>query len=79
MLCGAGKNGYLFQVGAETQAVAERPSGGRPLVMCGRPMRGFFWVDPAAIEGKALNRWLALAEAHVGMMPAKTGRKAKRQ
>jgi hypothetical protein len=45
--------------------------------MQGRPMRGFFWVDPAACDGEALTRWLALAQAYVGGMPAKAAKKRK--
>ena len=79
MLCGAGKNGYMFRVGAAGQAEAERLPGARPLVMQGRPMAGFFWVDPAACDAKALGRWLELAQAYVGAMPEKAKKKAKRK
>ena len=41
-------------------------------------MQGFFWVDPAAVDGGALGRWLALAEAFVGRMPPKAA-KGKKQ
>jgi hypothetical protein len=77
MLCGAGKNGYMIRVGKEGQAAAERLPGRRPVVMRGRAMAGFFWVDPDAIDGKALAAWLALAQAHVGALPPKAAKKRR--
>jgi len=71
MLCGAGKNGYMFRVGRAAAAKAEALLGGRPVEMNGRAMAGFYWVDPAACDAKALGRWLALAGAYVGGLPAK--------
>lgn len=71
MLCGAGKNGYMFRVGRAAAAKAEALPGGRPVEMNGRAMAGFYWVDPAACDTKALGRWLALAAAYVGGLPAK--------
>ena len=79
MLCGAGKNGYMIHVGAGAQAAAARLPGGRPLVMNGRAMAGFFWVDPAACDAKALGRWLALARHYVGALPPKTASATKRR
>jgi len=71
MLCGAGKNGYMIRIDRARQADAKRLPGGRPVVMRGRAMPGFFWVDPAACDARGLGRWLALAEDYVGKMPAK--------
>lgn len=77
MLCGAGKNGYMFRTGRAELAKAERLPGASPVVMNGRAMAGFYWVDPEACDTKALGRWLALAAAYVGALPAK-GAKARR-
>jgi hypothetical protein len=77
MLCGAGKNGYMIRTDPARAAEAAKLSGGRPVVMQGRMMRGFFWVDPDAADARALKRWLALAEAYVGTMPAKAAKSAK--
>lgn len=74
MLCGAGKNGYMFRVGRAAAAKAEALPGGRPVEMNGRAMAGFYWVDPAACDTKALGRWLALAAAYVGGLPAKVAK-----
>lgn len=77
MLCGAGKNGYMIRTDPERAAEAQRLPGGRPVVMRGRAMRGFFWVDPEACDARALGRWLALAHDHVGKMPAKAAKRRK--
>ena len=79
MLCGAGKNGYMIRTDPAGVAEAERLPGGEPVVMQGRPMRGFFWVDPKACDANALGRWVALAQDYVGAMPPKAAKKAKRK
>ena len=77
MLCGAGKNGYMLRVGAERHAEAARMTGGRPVVMSGRAMPGFFWVDPDASDAGNLSKWLALVEAYVGALPPKAKSSSK--
>lgn len=80
MLCGAGKNGYMIRTGRADAAQAGRLPGGRPVVMNGRAMAGFYWVEPEACDAKALGRWLALAAAYVGALPPKAAqRKTKRK
>ena len=82
MLCGAGKNGYMIRTDPARAAEAEALPGGKPVVMQGRTMKGFFWIEPAAADARVLERWLALAETYVGAMPAKaaksTPKKARR-
>src|SRR5262249_49982375 len=53
MLCGAGKNGYMFRVDRARVAEARRLPGGRPVVMRGRAMQGFSGSSPprATLEG----------------------------
>jgi hypothetical protein len=48
MLCGAGKNGYMFRTDPTRAAAAAALPGGAPVIMQGRPMKGFSWVDPDA-------------------------------
>ena len=78
MLCGAGKNGYMIRVSRADLAKADNLPGGRPVVMNGRAMAGFYWVDPEACGAKALSRWLALAAAYVGALPAKARNRPRR-
>lgn len=77
MLCGAGKNGYMIRTDRADAAKAEALPGGRPVVMKGRAMAGFYWVDPAACDTKALGRWLALAAGYVGALPAKAAKRRR--
>jgi hypothetical protein len=37
-------------------------------------MQGFIWVDPARCDARAIGRWLAMAKAYVGTLPAKEKR-----
>jgi TfoX/Sxy family transcriptional regulator of competence genes len=71
MLCGAGRNGFMFRVGKEQHAVASKRKGAKPVRMRGRRLSGFFWVDPAACDARSLKGWLGLAERHVATLPAK--------
>src|SRR5688500_8047073 len=77
MLCGAGKNGYMIRTDPARAVEAAALPGGRPVVMQGRTMRGFFWVDPAAAEARALAQWLALSLAYVSALPRKAAKPAK--
>lgn len=77
MLCGAGKNGYMIRTDRAAAAKAESLPGGAPVVMNGRAMAGFYWVDPEACGAKDLGRWLALAAAYVGALPAKPAKKRR--
>lgn len=77
MLCGAGKNGYMIRTDPARAAAAAALPGGEPVVMQGRPMRGFYWLDPAGCDAKALGRWLALAQDYVGQMPPKAAKKRR--
>ena len=53
-----------------------RPNLGqfRPMVITGRVMKGFVWVDPKRCDSRALARWLALAEHYAGELPPKEKR-----
>jgi hypothetical protein len=79
MLCGAGKNGYMVRTDPARAEEAAALPGGEPVVMQGRTMKGFYWVDPETCDARALGRWLKLAEDHVGKMPAKAARRRRAQ
>ena len=74
MLCGAGRNGFMFRVGKEQHAAAKARKGAVPVRMSGRRLEGFFWVDPDASDARSLKSWLALAEDYVGALPARKSR-----
>jgi len=71
MLCGAGRNGFMFRVGKEQDAMASRRKGARPVRMRGRRLSGFFWVDPDVCDARSLKAWLKLAQSYVAPLPAK--------
>jgi hypothetical protein len=74
MLCGTGSGNFLFRVGKEAHAAAVKRRGAKAMVHGGRRMQGFIWVDPSAVDAKALKSWLGLAVTYVGKLPPKTGR-----
>jgi hypothetical protein len=76
MLCGAGKNGYMIRTDPARAGAVALP-GGEPVVMQGRPMKGFYWVDPDACDARGLGRWLVLAQDYVGKMPAKAAKRRR--
>jgi hypothetical protein len=73
MLCGAARQGFMFRVGRAQHARALARRGASPVVMKGRELEGFVWVDPAACDARALKSWIALAENYVSALPPKKG------
>ena len=74
MLCGTGKDKFMFRVGKDQHTAAMKRPGAKPMDITGRVMLGFLWVDPARCDAKALRRWLAMAVAYVDKLPAKEKR-----
>jgi TfoX/Sxy family transcriptional regulator of competence genes len=72
MVAGASKRGLLLRVGKDRQGDALAQPGARPMVMRGRTMEGYIYVDPPAPNEKALRTWLQLAVAFVQTLPPKT-------
>lgn len=77
MVAGASKRGLLLRVGKDRQADALARPGARPMVMRGRTMEGYIYVDPPALSEEAVQAWLQLAVAFVRTLPAKSDRKPK--
>ncbi|MGQ0512086.1 MAG: TfoX/Sxy family protein [Betaproteobacteria bacterium] len=71
MLCGTGKEDFMFRVGKDQDAAALKRPGARPMDITGRVMKGFVWVNPAKCDARRLKAWATLAEAYVGKLPAK--------
>jgi hypothetical protein len=74
MLCGTGQEKFMFRVGKAQDAAALARPGAKPMDITGRVMQGFIWVDPARCDARAIGRWLAMAKAYVGTLPAKEKR-----
>lgn len=77
MLCGTGKADFMFRVGKDQDAEALSRKGARPMDVTGRAMKGFVWVDPASCDARGLKRWIDLAAAYVGELPAKSSKVPK--
>ncbi|HZR55679.1 MAG TPA: TfoX/Sxy family protein [Terriglobales bacterium] len=78
LVAAASRRGLLLRVGEDRQADALSRSGSRPMVMNGRIMKGYIYVDPPALTNRAVRAWLKLAVAFVQTMPAKPERKYTR-
>jgi len=74
----ASRRGLLARVGKDQQrAVLARP-GARPMVMRGRVMEGYVYVDPPALADRAaVKQWVQHALAFVRTLPPKPAAKKK--
>jgi hypothetical protein len=72
MVCGIIDSSLMIRVNPEQDGeVAERPHV-RPMDFTGKPMRGYWFVDPEGIATpKALKTWVDRSVAHVETMPVK--------
>jgi len=68
MLCGTGSGDFMFRVGKDKHAAAVKRRGAKPVIMRGRTMEGFIWVDPAC-DARTLKSWIGLATSYVGGLP----------
>jgi hypothetical protein len=64
-------DGLIARIGAQDMDAASAEPGVRPFDMTGRPMRGIVVVDGAALDGKALDRWIEQARSYVAGLPPK--------
>jgi len=74
MLCGTGKEDFMFRVGKAQDAAALKRPGARPMDITGRVMKGFIWVDPGKCDARSLKAWITMAKRYVGALPAKKGK-----
>jgi TfoX/Sxy family transcriptional regulator of competence genes len=71
LVAAASKRGLLVRVGSERRDDALARVGARPMVMRGRTMDGYIYVDPPALTGRAVRTWLRLAVDFVQTLPPK--------
>jgi TfoX/Sxy family transcriptional regulator of competence genes len=79
LLAGASPRGLLLRVGREREAEALGRAGARPLVMRGRTMEGYVYVDPPALSPEAVRGWIELALPYVRALPPKAAKTRKRK
>jgi len=66
---GAGR--FMFRVGKDNAAAAEQLPGAEPVVMGGRRMTGFYFVDAQALDAPMMEHWVALALGNALSVPPK--------
>jgi TfoX/Sxy family transcriptional regulator of competence genes len=71
LVAAASKRGLLVRVGKERQGDALARVGARPMVMRGRTMDGYIYVDPPALTRRAVQVWLRLGTDFVRTLPPK--------
>jgi TfoX/Sxy family transcriptional regulator of competence genes len=75
MFVGISGDTLMVRVGAANHAEALRQTGARKMDFTGKPMTGYVYVAPQAIEDEsALRRWLEQALSFVHTLPAKPSR-----
>ena len=79
LVAAASRRGLLLRVGKDRQNEALVQVGARPMVMHGRTMEGYVYVDPPALNKQAVRNWLKLAVAHVQTLTPKAKGKTKRR
>jgi len=79
LVAAASRRGLLLRVGKDRQAEALTQPGARAMVMRGRTMEGYVYVDPPALNRQAVENGLRLAVAHVQTLPRKADRKPKQR
>jgi len=79
LVAAASRRGLLLRIGKDRQAEALAQSGARPMVMRGRTMQGYVYVDPPALNKQAVQGLLRLAVAYVQTLPQKTHQEPKRR
>lgn len=77
LLAGASSRGLLLRVGADRARGALAKPGTRPMVMHGRTMKDYIYVDHPALNTRAVKSWIRLAVSFVETLPAK--KKGKRK
>jgi len=77
MVAGTFKKGLLLRVGPDRLAQALQVPGARQMEMGGRLMDGYVYIDPNALDRKAVQAALRLAVVFVGTLPPKAEKTKK--
>ncbi|MEE3005616.1 MAG: TfoX/Sxy family protein [Chloroflexota bacterium] len=71
MCCGVTNDDLMVRVGADALEDALAQPYARPMDFTGRPMKGFVFVDAAALGDRDLKRWVQRGVTFAGSLPAK--------
>jgi TfoX/Sxy family transcriptional regulator of competence genes len=72
LIAGASRRGLLLRVGREREPRALAKSGARRMIMRGRTLEGWVYVDPLALSARAVRAWMRLAVPYVSSLPRKS-------
>jgi TfoX/Sxy family transcriptional regulator of competence genes len=79
LVAAASRRGLLLRVGKDRLDEALAQTGARPMVMRGRTMEGYVYVDPPALNKQSVENWFRLATAYVQTLPQKAAGKPKQR
>ena len=80
MVVGTHRKEMLVRVGKDRDAFAATQAGARILEMQGKPMAGYWFVAPEALQSDdALESWIGLALAHNRELPPKAAGAGKQR
>jgi TfoX/Sxy family transcriptional regulator of competence genes len=71
MCCGVTNDDLMVRVGADGLEDALNQPYARPMDFTGRPMKGFVFVDAAALGDRGLKRWVQRGVTFARTLPAK--------
>jgi TfoX/Sxy family transcriptional regulator of competence genes len=72
MACGVHGNRLIVRVGPEAHSTVLGTSHTSPFDLTGRPMKGWFWVEPAGLNtADALGTWIRQGLQFARTLPAK--------
>ncbi|MCA0399672.1 MAG: TfoX/Sxy family protein [Proteobacteria bacterium] len=78
MALGVSKRGMLVRTGPEGDDRAAASGAARPMEMRGRPLTGYWFVDPAQLADEAaLEEWVGMALGHNLALGEKQAAKAR--
>ena len=76
MCCGVLKDDLVARISVKDHEDALNKPHVRPMDFTGRPMRGYVYVEPAALRStRSLEAWLEKAVAFTATLPAKKSKK----
>jgi TfoX/Sxy family transcriptional regulator of competence genes len=79
LVAAASKRGLLLRLGKERYAEAHLCPGVTPMIMRGKEMAGYVYLDPAALDDGDLKEWLHLAISFVKTLPPKSAAAQQKQ
>jgi TfoX/Sxy family transcriptional regulator of competence genes len=77
MVAAASRRGLLLRVGKDREDEALAQSGARPMVMRGRRMEGYVYIDAPVLSRQAVQNGMRLAVPYVQALPPKTARRSE--